>query len=67
MPSKKSTDFWAHARSFAGRNGPGGMVGSTAPTTPITLPERPEGKGRASKPSKAAMPNKHIKYGKQKG
>ncbi len=65
MPSKKSTDFWAHARSFAGRNGPGGMVGTTAPTTPITLPARTESK--ASKPSKAAMPNKHIKYGKQKG
>ncbi len=65
MPSKKSTDFWAHARSFAGRNGPGGMVGTTAPTTPITLPERPEGK--ASKPSKAAVPKKTIKYGKQKG
>lgn len=65
MPSKKTTDFWAHARTFAGRNGPGGTVGSTAPTTPITLPERPEGK--ASKPSKAAVPRKSIQYGKQKG
>ncbi len=59
MPSKKSTDFWAHARTFAGRNGPGGMVGTTAPTTPITLP-KPAGK-------KAAVPAKKITYGKQKG
>ena len=54
----KTSDFWAHARSFAGRNGPGGTVGSTAPTTPITLPERPAGK--------AAVPNKKIKYTTQR-